>query len=103
VFKLLPVPLNNAVERLPARVGENQDCPSFVIRKSQGLGHPRGLQLGCERVFVLQPPQTLGQRLFFGRSDHQKGHWIAALPAAVKREFRSIANWLQHVLRSCCH
>ena len=71
---LLPVPIENAVERFAARVGENKDCPSFVARERQRLGRPRWLKFGCERVFVLKASQTLGQRLFRGRSHHQKGH-----------------------------
>ena len=99
----LPVPLKNAVERLTARVGENKDCPSFVACERQRLGRPRGLKFGCERVFVLKASQTLGQRLFRGRSHYQEGRWVAALPGAVKREFRAVADRLQHVLRSSCH
>ena len=95
--------LQNVVERLTAWVGENQDGPSFVTRERQRLGRPRGLKFGCERVFVLEASQTLGRRLFRGRSHRQKRHWIAALPAAVKSEFRSTADWLQDVVRSCCH
>jgi hypothetical protein len=97
------VPLKNAVERLTARVGENKDCPSFVTRKRQRHGRPRGLKFACERVFVLKASQTLGQRLFCGRSYSQEGRWVAVLSGAVKREFRAIADWLEHVLRSSCH
>ena len=89
IERLFPIPLQNAVERLTARIGENEDCPSFVTRERQRLGRPRRLKFGCERVFVLEASQTLGQRLFCGRSDDQERHWIAALPGAVKREFRS--------------
>ena len=69
--------LENEVERLTARVGENKDGPSFVTRERQRLGRPRGLKFGCERVFVLQASQTLGQRLFRGRSYYQNGRWVA--------------------------
>ena len=103
IERLVPVPLKNAVERLTARIGKNKDCPPFVTRERQRLRRPRGLKFGCEREFVLKASQTPGRRWFCGRSDHQKGHWIAALPRAVQREFRSIADGLQHVLRSCCH
>jgi len=103
IERLLPVPLKNAVERLAARVGENEDRPSFVTRERQRLGRPRGLKFGGERVFVFKASQTLGQRLFCGRSYYQEGRWVAVLPGAVKREFRSIPDWLHHVLRSICH
>jgi hypothetical protein len=95
--------LQNAVERFAARVGEDKDRPSFVTGERQRHGRPCGIQLGCERVFVLKTSQTLGRRWFCGRSNRQKGRWIAALPAAVKSEFRSIADWLQDVLRRCRH
>jgi hypothetical protein len=100
---LKPVPLRNAVEGLTARVGENQDSPSFVTGERQRLGRPRGLQFGCERVFVLKASQTLGRRRFCRRSYYKDGRWVAVLSAAVKREFRAIADWLQNVLRSSSH
>ena len=99
----MPVPIENAVERFAARVVENKDRPSFVACERQRLGRPRWLKFGCERVFVLKASQTLGQRLFRGRSHYQKGHVVAALPGAVKREFRAVADRLQHVLRCSCH
>jgi hypothetical protein len=103
IERLVPFPLKNAVERLTARVGENKDCPSFVTRERQRPGRPRGFKFGCERVFVLKASQTLGQRLFCGRSYYQDGRRVAMLSGAVKREFRAIADWLQHVLRIGCH
>ena len=51
---LKPVPIENAVQRLTSRVGENKDCPSFVSRERHGLGRPGGLKFRCEREFVLQ-------------------------------------------------
>ena len=63
-----------------------------MTRERQRLGRPRGLKFGCERVFVLEASQTLGQRLFGGRSDYQERRWVAALSGAVKREFRAIAD-----------
>jgi hypothetical protein len=97
------LPLKNAVERLTARVGENKDCAPFVPCERQRFGRPRGLKLGCERVFVFEALQTPGRRLFGGGSDHQERRWVAALPGAIEREFRAIADSLQHVLRRCCH
>ena len=61
---LLPVPIENAVERFAARVGENKNGPSFVACERQRFGRPRRLKFGRERVFVLKASQTLGQRLF---------------------------------------
>src|SRR5580698_4667905 len=82
---------------------ENKDCPSFVTRKRQRHGRPRGLKFGCERVFVFKASQTLGQRLLCGRSYYQEGRRVAVLSGTVEREFRVIADWLEHVLRSSCH
>jgi len=103
IERLLLALLKNAVERLAARVGENQDCPPFLTRERQRRGRPRGLKFGGERVFVFKTSQTLGRRRVYGRSDCEKGHRIAAPPGAVKREFRAIVDWLQHVLRCSCH
>ena len=69
---LLPVPIENAVERFAARVGENKNGPSFVARERQRFGRPCGLKFGRERVFVLKASQTLEQRLFCSRSHYQK-------------------------------
>src|ERR1700721_2911743 len=70
-----------------------------MTRDLERLARPCGIKLGCERVFVLKTSQTLGRGRFCGRSNRQKGHWIAALPTAVKREVRSFADWLQDVMR----
>jgi hypothetical protein len=53
------VPLKNAIQRLAARVLEYEDRPPFVTSNGQRLGRPRGIEFGCERVFVLEPPDTM--------------------------------------------
>jgi hypothetical protein len=78
---LKPVPLKNAVERLTARVA--------------------GPREGLRRV--LKASQTPEQRLFCGRSYYQDGRRAAVLSSVVKRQFRSVADWFQRVLRSGCH
>jgi hypothetical protein len=87
--------LQNTVEGLTARVGEYKECPSFVTRERQRLGRPCGIQFGGKRVFVLKPPQILGQRLFRGSTYYQNGRRIAPLPAAVKRKARAFTDGLQ--------
>jgi hypothetical protein len=99
----LPVLLQNAVERFTAWVSKNKDCPPIMTRDLERLGRPCGIKFGGEHVFVLKTSQTLRRRRFCGRSNRQKGHWITALPAAVKSEFRSIADWLQQVVRRRRH
>ena len=63
-----------------------------MTRERQRLGRPRRLKFACKRIFVLEASQTLRQRLPGRRSDDQERHWIAALPGAVKRESRSLAD-----------
>jgi hypothetical protein len=36
-----------------------KDRPPFVTSERQRLGCPRGVEVGCEGVFVLQPPEAL--------------------------------------------
>jgi hypothetical protein len=55
--------LKNPIQRLTARVFENEDHPPFVTGNGQRLGRPRGIEFGCERVFVLEPSNALRRRL----------------------------------------
>src|SRR5713101_6622918 len=59
IERLRLVPLKNPIQGLTARVLEYEDRPPFVTSKRQRLGCPRGIEFGCERVFVLEPPETL--------------------------------------------
>jgi hypothetical protein len=77
--------------RAARRPGRREQELSVLTREHQTLGRPRGLEFGCQRVFVLEASQTLGQRSFRRRNWYQEQHRIAVLPGAVKREFRSIA------------
>jgi hypothetical protein len=52
-------PLKNQIKGLTARVHEYEDRPPFMTSERQGLGCPCGIEFGCERVFVLKPPETL--------------------------------------------
>jgi sulfopyruvate decarboxylase TPP-binding subunit len=69
IERLIPAPLKHTVERLAARVGENQDCSPFMTRQREGLGCPSGIKFGGERVFVLQASQGLGRWRFRGGCD----------------------------------
>src|SRR5216684_9345857 len=103
-FERLPVvPLKNPIQGFTARVIQYEDCPAFVMSKGQRLGRPRGIEFGCERIFMLEPPETLRGRLFCGECDRQDWGWVAVLSAAVKGEVRTFPEGLQHVSRRRCH
>ncbi len=51
--------LKNPIQGLAARVLEYEDRPPLVTSERKRLGCPRGIEFGCERVFVLEPPETL--------------------------------------------
>ena len=52
VERLPLVTLKNPIQRLTARVLEQENRPPFVTSNGQRLGSPRGIELGCERIFV---------------------------------------------------
>src|SRR6266851_1368475 len=103
IERLPLVPLKDQIQRLTARVFEDEDRPSFVTSERQRLGCPCGIEFGCERVFVLEPPKTLRRRMFRGECDRQDRRCVAALPAAVKRKVRAFPDGHQHVLRRLCY
>jgi hypothetical protein len=53
------VSLKNPIQGLAARILEYEDRPPFVTSERQRLGGPRGVEFCCERVFVLEAPETL--------------------------------------------
>jgi hypothetical protein len=53
------VPHKNLIQWLTARVREYEDRTPFVTSERQRLGCPRGIEYRRERVFVLEPPETL--------------------------------------------
>ena len=59
IERLPLVPLKNMIQGLTARVLEYEDRPPFVTSERQRLGCPRGIEFGRERVFVLEPSETL--------------------------------------------
>jgi hypothetical protein len=69
VKRLSLVPFKNPIQGLTARVLEYEDRPLFVTCERQRLDCPRGIEFGCERVFVLEPPKTLRRRMFRGEWD----------------------------------
>ena len=97
IERLPLVPLKNLIQGFTARVLEYEDRTPFVTSERQRLSCPRGIEFGRERVFVLEPPETLSRRLFRGECDRQDWRGVAMLPAAVKREVRTFPDGLQHV------
>jgi hypothetical protein len=92
------VTLKNSIQRLTARVLEYEYRPPFVTSKSQRLGRPRGIEFGCERVFVYEPADTLRRRLF-RESDREDWRGVVVLSAAVKGKIRAFPKGHQHVPR----
>jgi hypothetical protein len=80
VERLPLVPLKNLIQRLTARVLEYEGRPPFVTSNGQWFGCPRGIEFGCERVFVLEPPDTLRRRLLCGECNCQD--WRVVVLAA---------------------
>jgi hypothetical protein len=74
-----------------------------VTRERHGPGGPRGIKVGGECVFVLEPPQALSRRLFRGESHRKERKGIAVLPATVKGGLRAFAQSLQHISGTHCH
>src|SRR5580692_3688024 len=63
--------LKNLIKRLTPGVREYEDRPPFMTSERQGPGCPCGIKFGCERVFVLKPPETLRRWVFRGKSHCQ--------------------------------
>ena len=60
IERLVPeLPLKKQIQGLTARICEYQDRPALVTSERQRLGCPRGIEFGCERVFVLEPAKAL--------------------------------------------
>ena len=54
------------IQGLTSRVFEDEDRPPFVTSERQRLGCPCGIEFGCERVFVLEAPDSLGRWVYGG-------------------------------------
>jgi hypothetical protein len=94
IERLSLVPLKNPIQWLTTRVIEYENRPPFVTRERQRLGRPPGVEFGRERVFVLEPPESLRRRLFRGKCHCQDRRCVAVLPAAVKGEVRTFPEEL---------
>ena len=84
IERLPLIPLKNQIQRLTARVSEYEYCPPFVTSGRQRPGCPCWIASGCERVFVLEPPEVLRRRLFCSGCHCQDRRWVAVLPPAIK-------------------
>jgi hypothetical protein len=65
------VPLQYAIQWLTAGIAKNEAHPSFVMSERQRLSCPSSIELGCERVFVLQATESIGRRMFSCQRQHQ--------------------------------
>jgi hypothetical protein len=81
--------LKNQIQRVTARVCEYEDRSPLVTSERQRLGCPCGIDFGCERVFVLQPPETLRRRILCRQSHYKYRRLVVFLPATVKGEFHT--------------
>ena len=95
-FERLPfAPRQDPIQRIAAGVFEDEHHPTFATGDLQRPGCPRGIKVGCERVFVLDLPEAPRRRLFCGERHYQDREWIAGLPLPVKREltpFRRVSS-----------
>jgi hypothetical protein len=64
------------MQRLTSRVFEYEDRSPFVTTERQRLGCTYGIDFGCERVFMLQPPETLRRQLFCGEGHYEDGRRV---------------------------
>ena len=74
------VSLKNLIQWLTARVIQYENRLPFATSERQWPSRPSGIEFGCERVFVLEPPEYLRRRLFCSRGDCQDWRWVAMLP-----------------------
>src|ERR1700686_4608702 len=101
--RLPPAAVEDPIEELASRVLEYEHRAPFVARECQRPGCPRGIEVGGEQVFVLEPPEALRRRLFCGRSHREERKGIAVLLATVKSELRTFPQSLQHISGTCRH
>jgi hypothetical protein len=94
--------LKNQIQRIAARVFEYEDRSPFVTSERQRLGCPCGIDFGCERVFVFQPPETLRRRILCRHSHYKYGRLGAFLPTTVKGEFHTFPQRYELVPRRDC-
>jgi hypothetical protein len=57
--------MKNLIKRFTARIFEDENRPSFMTCERERFGCPFRIYFGCERVFVLQPPEALRRRIFY--------------------------------------
>jgi hypothetical protein len=59
VERLPLFPVKDPIQGLTARVLKYEDRPPLVMRERQRLGCPRRIEFSGERIFVLEPSETL--------------------------------------------
>jgi hypothetical protein len=66
VERLSLVLLKNPIQKLTTRILKYEDRPPLMTSERERLSSPRLIKFGCERVFVLEPPNILRRQLFSG-------------------------------------
>jgi hypothetical protein len=100
--RLFVAPLKDPIRELAAGILEDEHRPA-VARGDLQPGCPRGIKVGGERAFVLEPPETLGRRLLCGGCDDQDGGLFTRLVTAVKSQLPVVPQLLQQVTNMLWH
>ena len=64
--------LKDPIQELAAGIREDEHRPPVATSDLHGPGCPRGIEVGCERVFVFDPPETLRRGLLRGECQRQE-------------------------------
>jgi hypothetical protein len=92
-----------ALEQLASCVPEDEMRLRSVLSERERLGSPRGLELGGERVLVLELLSALKSRLFGSEAQHENRKRMALLPTTIKRELAVSPQALQQVCGMLSH
>jgi hypothetical protein len=95
--------LKNPIQGLAAGIRKKEHRPTCATDDLQRPGCPRGIKVGCERVFVLELPEALGLRLFCGGCDDQDGGGITRLATPVQRKLPAFPQPLQEITNMLWH
>jgi hypothetical protein len=95
--------LDDPIQGFPPGIRKKENRSTPVTGEGERLSGPGRIEFCGERVFVLEPAQTLRGGLFSSDRYRQDRGLSAALCAAVESEVRPLAKRLQDVLGMLCH